>query len=56
MTECEEVARVLLPHVPEGLVTHSEVHVWVREQMPDENYIVTSNVAEAIQRMTAWGM
>lgn len=50
MTECEEVALVLLPRYLEE--RPADTRRWVKDQMGDETCQIIDNVAEAIQRRT----
>ena len=51
MTECEEIARAMLPaflSVPSRPRTRSGVSEFVRCAMLDESYTIRSNVADAL--------
>lgn len=47
MTECEEVALVLLPRYLEERPV--DVRLWVKDQMGDETYQVIDNVVHALE-------
>lgn len=47
MTECEEVALVLLPRYLEE--RPADIRQWVKDQMGDETYQVIDNVVHALE-------